>query len=164
VGLLAVRGPAPACFVDYVLNELPKVVSDDKIMGALGRISGCSASDVAAGLVGGAGPEVVPSDLPADKGGQFDPNDPDEFAFNAAATRRFCSGCTCPNQSLGMEMNLLHEYTHYLFRKCRGVEPSAVVDAGDTFEEKVYGPRRFDANDAFFNGCTCPGPAGSCGN
>ena len=135
------------------MNRLPELAEHGSIVDNLVRISGCDRPTVQDGMSWGRGPEIAFGFLRPGTAGSFFPGSPDGFMINGPATERFCREC-CPDGLLGLGIAILHEYTHFLYQKCRGLEPAAVVDAGDSFERHTYDPemnRR--ADDAFMWGC-----------
>ncbi len=153
-GLFRIKGPAPGCAIEYIMNQLPTLVSNSTIVGNLARISGCSSSDIRNGLIFGNGPEIVFDSLGPTTAGQFAPSRPNEFTVSRPATQQTCSSCSCPDALLGLGISILHEYTHQLYQRCTGPEPDAVIDAGDTFENHTYPPGVAQtASQAFLYGC-----------
>ena len=140
LGLFRIRGPAPGCAIEYIMRRLPELISHPTIVPNLARISGCSIGEVQNGLLWSSGPEIAIGLLRPGLAGQFNPKKPGEFTINRPATEGACASCSCSDALLGLGISILHEYTHLLYQKCRGLEPEAVIDAGDTFELHTYDP------------------------
>lgn len=151
-GLFRIKGPAPGCAIEYIQNQIPKLVDHPTIPANLATASGCSLAEVQEGLRWGSGPEVEFDDLAPGDAGEFDPNIPDRFRIDRPAAEGVCGSCACPDALLGLGISILHEYAHQLHQKCRGLETGP--DIGDRFENVSYGPGgSLGPSQAFLYGC-----------
>jgi RHS repeat-associated protein len=151
-GLFRIKGPAPGCAIEYIQNQIPKLVDHPSIPANLARASGCSLAEVQEGLRWGSGPEIEFDDLAPGDAGEFDPTVPDQFRIDRPATEGVCGDCSCPDALLGLGISILHEYAHQLRQKCRGLETGP--DVGDSFENATYGPGgSLGPSQAFLYGC-----------
>jgi len=161
LGLFTVGGGAPSCAVDQIQNVIPEMRFDAEIILALQRITGCSTQLIQSSMRLGEGPEIRFAALAPGKHGSFPRRGAPYFTINSIPTSKMCARqsrpqCGCDQAVFGFQLAVLHEFTHWLFRQCRGEEPHAVFDAGDTFEMKVFPTTYISAGRAFLYGERCP--------
>lgn len=156
LGLFTVEAGAPDCLVEYVMNQVPKLISHPTIPENLSAASGAPLGEVTSGLAWGSGPQVVLDDIPHSpdqiRYGGFSESRPSQFRIQRKFVEQLCN-CPCDDALLGLGTSLLHEYAHQLYFSARGHEPGG-VEAGDDFERRTYTEDTIlDALAQFYGGC-----------
>jgi RHS repeat-associated protein len=153
-GLFTIPGSVPKCLMEYAKKELPKLVSNKIIVNNLVNITGCSTTEVEKGLRWGTDPKIRLDDMTAphlkqnNPDGYFNPATPDTVFIRKPPVELVCKA-KCDNALIDMGGVILHEYAHYLYYKCTGVESTCY--AGTAFDKKTY--PNFDRGLYFRIGC-----------